>query len=192
MDLYVFGRFALGVALKLIYRFEAIGSENIPNEGPVLFCSNHIDNLDPIVVGVFSKRPVSFMAKEELFRAPVIGSVLRGVHAFPVKRGMGDREALRVGLKILKDGKVFGLFPEGTRSKDGKLGKFKSGAGFFALRSEADVVPIAIIGPYKPFRKVKIIYGKPIESQKFHEQKLSAEEATNLIMNEIEKLITKY
>ncbi len=80
-------------------------------------------------------RPVHYMAKEELFKVPVLGNIVRNCNAFPVKRGLSDREALRTGLKLLKDGHVFGLFPEGTRSKTGELGKGLAGAGFFALRS---------------------------------------------------------
>lgn len=192
MDLYAFGKVAVGMLLKPFFRFEVIGAENIPDNGPVLLCSNHISNLDPPVIGVFTKRTVCFMAKEELFRSPIFGKILRKIHAFPVKRGMSDREALRTGLKILKDGKVLGLFPEGTRSKDGSLGKGLAGAGFFALRSEASVVPAAIIGTYKLFGKVKIVYGSPIDMKKIRQQKGSAEDATEIIMGEIKNLIEKY
>lgn len=192
MDLYAFGKAVCGLVLKPIYRFEVIGADNIPMTGPVLLCSNHINNFDPPVVGIFSKRTVCFMAKEELFHSPLFGKILRGVQAFPVKRGLSDREALRTGLKILKDGKVLGLFPEGTRSKDGVLGKGLAGAGFFALRSEALIIPTAIIGPYKLFGKVKVIYGSPIDMSHMREKKISAEDATAIIMNEIQKLIEKY
>ena len=93
--------------------------------------------------------------KKNYFDVPILKSILPGVHAFPVKRGMSDRDALRRAIKLLKDGEVVGLFPEGTRSKDGQLGKGFSGAGFFALRGDANVVPCAIIGPYKPFKTFK-------------------------------------
>ncbi|MEH7484066.1 lysophospholipid acyltransferase family protein, partial [Neobacillus drentensis] len=105
-----------------------------------------------------------------------------------VKRGFNDREALRTGLKLLKDGHVFGLFPEGTRSKTGELGKGLSGAGFFALRSTAAVVPCAIIGPYRSFRKLKVVYGQPIDLEEMRKEKASAEQVTELIMSKIEKL----
>ncbi|MER2141273.1 MAG: lysophospholipid acyltransferase family protein, partial [Priestia megaterium] len=111
---------------------------------------------------------------------------------FPVKRGMADREALRQGLKILKEGKVLGLFPEGTRSKDGKLGKGMAGVGFFALRSKAAVVPCAVIGPYKRFARLKVVYGPPIQMDELRERKASAEEVTEVIMKSIGELIEKY
>jgi 1-acyl-sn-glycerol-3-phosphate acyltransferase len=132
------------------------------------------------------------MAKEELFKVPALGKILPHLNAFPVKRGMSDREALRKGLGTLKEGKVLGLFPEGTRSKTGQLGKGLAGAGFFALRSEAHVVPCAIIGPYKPFSKLKVVYGKPIEMKELRDRKASAEETTEFIMAEISKLIEEH
>ncbi|MBU8771376.1 lysophospholipid acyltransferase family protein [Cytobacillus oceanisediminis] len=192
MNLYSFAKAAVYGVLKPIYRFEVIGKENFPAEGGVLLCSNHIDNLDPPVVGINAPRPVYFMAKEELFNVPVLGKILPDLNAFPVKRGMSDREALRKGLGILKEGKVLGLFPEGTRSKTGQLGKGLAGAGFFALRSEAHVVPCAIIGPYKAFSRLKVVYGKPIDMKELRERKASAEETTELIMSEIRKLIEDY
>ncbi|OHX48899.1 lysophospholipid acyltransferase family protein [Cytobacillus pseudoceanisediminis] len=192
MNLYSFAKAAVYGVLKPIYRFEVIGKENFPAEGGVLLCSNHIDNLDPPVVGINAPRPVYFMAKEELFNVPVLGKILPDLNAFPVKRGMSDREALRKGLGILKEGNVLGLFPEGTRSKTGQLGKGLAGAGFFALRSEANVVPCAIIGPYKAFSRLKVVYGKPIDMKELRERKASAEETTEMIMSEIRKLIEDY
>ncbi|URM34271.1 1-acyl-sn-glycerol-3-phosphate acyltransferase [Cytobacillus firmus] len=192
MNLYAFAKAAVYGVLKPIYRFEVFGKENFPEEGGVLLCSNHIDNLDPPVVGINAPRPVYFMAKEELFNVPVLGKIVPHLNAFPVKRGMSDREALRKGLGILKEGNVLGLFPEGTRSKTGQLGKGLAGAGFFALRSEAHVVPCAIIGPYKAFSKLKVVYGKPIDMKELRERKASAEETTEMIMSEIRKLIEDY
>lgn len=189
MNLYSFAKAVIYGALKPIYRFEVIGRENFPSDGGVLLCSNHINNLDPPVVGINAPRPVYFMAKEELFRVPVLGKIVPHLNAFPVKRGMSDREALRKGLGILKEGKVLGLFPEGTRSKTGQLGKGLAGAGFFALRSDAYVMPCAIIGPYKTFTKLKVVYGKPIDMKELRERKASAEETTEIIMAEIRKLI---
>lgn len=192
MTIYSFVRSLVKGALKPVYRIEVIGRENIPAEGGILLCSNHIDNLDPPVVGITAPRPVYFMAKEELFSVPILGKILPHLNAFPVKRGMSDREALRKGLGILKDGKVLGLFPEGTRSKTGELGKGLAGAGFFALRSDAYVVPCAVIGPYKPFQKLKVVYGKPMDMAPIKAKKLNAEQTTDLIMGEIQKLINQY
>ncbi|NRG43806.1 lysophospholipid acyltransferase family protein [Bacillus sp. CRN 9] len=189
MGLYQFAKSLVYGLLKPVYRMEVIGTENFPKDGGVLLCSNHIDNLDPPMVGITAPRTIHFMAKEELFEVPVLGKILPNINAFPVKRGMSDREALRKGLKVLKEGNVLGLFPEGTRSKSGELGKGMAGAGFFALRSDAYVVPCAIIGPYKAFNKLKVVYGQPIDMGPIRERKASAEETTELIMAEIGKLI---
>lgn len=192
MNLYSFGKVLCSGILYPIFQYKVIGKENFPTDGGVLLCSNHISNLDPPTVGVAAPRQVHFMAKEELFSAPVIGKIIPHVHAFPVKRGMNDRQALRKGLSILKDGKVVGLFPEGTRSKTGELGKGLAGAGFFALRSKAHIVPCAIIGSYKPFRRVKVVFGKPIDFDEYRKNKVSAEEASDIIMHEIGQLIRTY
>ena len=192
MSFYAFAKSVTYSIFKPWYRIEALGLENFPKEGGVLLCANHIHNFDPIVVGIMIPRPVHYMAKEELFSVPLLGNIVRKCNAFPVKRGLSDREALRTGLKILKNGGVFGLFPEGHRSKTGELGKGLSGAGFFALRSEAKIVPCAIVGPYKSFQKLKVVYGKPIDMDEYRKNKASIEEVTELIMSEIQKLINEH
>jgi 1-acyl-sn-glycerol-3-phosphate acyltransferase len=192
VNLYTFARGLVKSILSPLYRIEVMGLEHFPKDGGVLLCTNHIDNLDPPVVGISAPRPVSFMAKEELFNVPLLGKLLPGIRAFPVKRGMSDREALRKGLQVLKQGDVLGLFPEGTRSKTGQIGKGLAGAGFFALRSEAYVIPCAIIGPYKPFKKLKVVFGPPIEMESIREERLNAEKTTEIIMKHIEKLIHEY
>ncbi|WHY75895.1 lysophospholipid acyltransferase family protein [Neobacillus sp. WH10] len=192
MTFYAFAKSVVYTIFKPWYRIEAIGVENFPKEGGVLLCANHIHNFDPIVVGIMAPRPVHYMAKEEIFRVPLLGGIVRKCNAFPVKRGFSDREALRTGLKILKEGNVFGLFPEGTRSKTGELGKGLSGAGFFALRTEAMVVPCAIIGPYKSFKRLKVVYGKPIDMDEMRKARASADQVTELIMSEIHKLIIEH
>ncbi|MCM3440820.1 lysophospholipid acyltransferase family protein [Metabacillus halosaccharovorans] len=191
MSLYPFARSVVAGLLRPTFRIKVEGLEHFPKEGGVLLCTNHISNFDPPVVGVTAPRKVLFMAKAELFNVPVLKQLLSNFGTFPVKRGGGDREAIRAGLKVLKEGHVLGLFPEGTRSKDGKLGKGQAGAGFFALRSTAAVVPCAIIGPYKSFRTLRVVYGKPINMEEFRDKKINAEEMTSIIMEEINKLIQK-
>lgn len=192
MSFYSFAKIIVTGVLKPIYRFEVIGQENIPKEGPVILCSNHISNMDPVTLGITCPRPISFMAKEEIFKVPGLKQIVKALYAFPVKRGKGDRAALRTGLQILREGNVFGIFPEGTRNKSGELGKGLSGVGFFALKTDAAVVPCAIIGPYKPFRKVRVVYGKPIDMQKLKEKKVSAKKATEVIMAHIQEILIQY
>lgn len=192
MNLYQFAKSLVWTVLNPVYRFDIKGLEHFPKSGGVLICTNHIDALDPPVVGITAPRPVHFMAKEELFHAPILKPLLPKINAFPVKRGLSDREALRRAIAILKGGDVMGLFPEGTRSKNGELGKGFSGAGFFALKGDADVVPCAIIGPYKAFRRLKVVYGEPIPMQLYRDKKASADEVTAVIMSKIQELLDEH
>ncbi|WP_062356286.1 lysophospholipid acyltransferase family protein [Bacillus kwashiorkori] len=192
MTFYGFARGVVKGIFSPIYRPEVIGLENVPKDGGVLLCGNHISNLDPIFLGITMNRPIVFIAKEELFKLPIIKGIVKRLNAFPVKRGKGDREALRNGIAALKNGNVLGIFPEGTRSKSGEVGKGLAGVGFFALKTDAEVVPCAIIGPYKPFRKLKVVYGKPINMDYYRENRVSSDEVTTIIMDSIKELINKY
>ncbi|SHG64719.1 MULTISPECIES: 1-acyl-sn-glycerol-3-phosphate acyltransferase [Virgibacillus] len=190
MNLYRIAKWVVSIIFFPLFRIQVIGRENVPKTGPVIICSNHISNYDPPVVGITSPRSIYFMAKGELFDNPLLGKLLIGIQAFPVKRGMSDRNALRKGLQILKEGHTLGLFPEGTRSRTGELSKPLAGAGFFALRSNATIVPCAIIGNYKPFKQLKVIYGKPIPMDECRKtKKATAQETADLIMEEIQKLL---
>lgn len=123
MSFYSFAKSVVYGILKPIYRMEVIGKENFPKDGGVLLCANHIHNFDPPIVGIVAPRTIHFMAKEELFSVPILGKLLPHLNAFPVKRGMSDREALRKGLKVLKEGKVLGLFPRELGVKQESLAK---------------------------------------------------------------------
>lgn len=160
----------LKTLLKLIFlvtlRMRYEGTENIPAEGPLVIASNHVSLLDPPVLGTCSTRKVHFMAKQELF-VPVLGFIYRTLGAFPVRRGGADRAAIKHGIDILQSGKVLAIFPEGTRSKTGKLGKAEPGALMMASKARAAIVPSCVIGT--DFRrqgriwpKVTVRFGKPI------------------------------
>ncbi|MGZ4122077.1 MAG: lysophospholipid acyltransferase family protein [Tumebacillaceae bacterium] len=193
--LYRFGRSICRAYFRVFHNYQYVDVKNVPDQGSVLLVSNHISNLDPPLVGSPIDRQVRFMAKDELFKVPVLGWLLRGVGAFPVKRGAGDRNALRTVFKILDDGEVLGMFPEGTRSKSGELEEAHTGAAAFALRSKATLIPVAIVGRYKLFRSIKVVYGKPVDLSEFYGQKTSKEvlyAATHKIMDAIEQLIEEH
>lgn len=191
-SLYRIGQIVCRIFFRTFYRVRVIGKENIPKNGGVLLCCNHISLLDPPFLGTFIDRNIRFMAKAELFEIPILKGLIKKLGAFPIRRGHSDRQALRTGLKLLKEGEVLGIFPEGTRNKTGKLGKGLAGVGFFALRTDAYVVPCAIIGNYRLFSKLYIIYGEPINMAPFKERKASANEVTEEIMQGIERLIVEY
>nr|WP_206529499.1 lysophospholipid acyltransferase family protein [Brevibacillus sp. SYP-B805] len=179
----------------VFFRWQVIGVEHIPKEGAVILCANHISLLDPPLVGSGCNRVVHFMAKEELFRIPVFSALITQFGAFPVKRGAGDRSAIRTTLKLLEEGKILGIFPEGTRSRTGELGKGMPGAAMFALKSDAAVIPVAIIGPYRLFRPVKLVFGRPIDLSAQRAGRTDSEtlkETTELIMQRIKELMDQY
>jgi 1-acyl-sn-glycerol-3-phosphate acyltransferase len=195
MMFYRFARTLCRIYFRLVNRWEVIGHENIPQQGGVLICPNHISNFDPPLVGSAMSRPIRFMAKEELFKVPVLSFLIKDLGAFPVKRGAGDRQAIRQSLQILENGEVLGIFPEGSRSKSGGLEEAHSGAAFFALKTDATVVPVAIVGSFAPFAKIKIIFGTPLDLSAYRDQKGSKEtlaEITSLIMTSIQKLIEQH
>lgn len=192
LDLYKIGQSVCRSYLSTLYKVEVIGKENIPKDKGVLLCCNHIHLLDPPLLGSYIDRPIHYMAKAELFKIPVLNSLITKFHAFPVRRGMSDKQALRQGLKILKENHILGIFPEGTRSKTGELGQGLAGVGFFALKTDAAVVPSAIIGPYKPFGSLKVVYGNPLNFERLREEKASSEYATNYIMDSIRELIKEH
>jgi len=146
-----------------LYPCRIRGKENIP-EAPYIICSNHLSWLDPpLIICIFWQRnQVFFMAKEELFQIPIIGFVIKKTGAFPVKKDIADRKAIQQAVSLLKENKVVGMFPEGTRSKTGKLQKLLDGASWIALRSNVPVVPVAIRGPYRLFKPVNVFIGEPM------------------------------
>lgn len=175
---------------KVLFRLEATGLENVPASGGVLLCSNHISLLDPPTIGILLKRKVHFMAKKELFDVIGFGWLITQLGAFPVKRGGVSKESIKNSLLLLREGHVMGIFPEGTRHKGDDGGEGKKGAATFALRSNAAVVPVAIIGNYKLFRKTRVVYGAPVDLDAFKELKgaEAVEKATEKIMSEISSL----
>lgn len=188
-------RIFLVVLYKILFRYEVIGKHHIPEKGAVLLCSNHISLFDPPIIGIHLKRRINFMAKEELFKIPVLGFCIRQLGAFPVKRGASDKRAIRTSLELLRDNKIFAIFPEGTRSKSGEIGKGLSGAGLIALKEPCTVVPVAITGPYHPFKKMKVVYGSPVNIDDLRGDKVTkeaAQEATERMMNAIRTLYVEH
>ena len=167
MTLYDFCYLTFPWIFKIWLRWEVFGRENIPQEGPVVIASNHLSLLDPPVLGAAATRKVHFMAKSELFKPVWFGALIRKLGAFPVKRGEMDREAIKTGLKILKENKVLAVFPEGTRSKDGELGRAGGGAFMMGIKRKAQIVPAYIYGTdtkrHPGWPKVRVIFGKPME-----------------------------
>jgi len=159
--------------LRLLLNWSVSGRGNVPADGPLVVICNHVHLLDPLLLICTFPRWITFMAKEELFRYPVIGPVLRWGEVLPVARGgsiAAKRDVLRKAESLLKCGHVIALFPEGKRSHTGILLKGKAGAGVLAARTDAPVLPIAITGTEKLHGlswlwkrpRIDIVLGKPI------------------------------
>jgi 1-acyl-sn-glycerol-3-phosphate acyltransferase len=179
--LYAFAHTLVRALFSLFFRLKVEGVHHIPKSGPVVICANHISVLDPPLVGCVLPRKIHFMAKEELFRIPVLASIIRALGAYPVKRGAGDSQALKRSIRLLGEGKMLGIFPEGTRVKAGEESKVHSGAAFIALKANAPIVPAAIIGPYRLFRPLRVVFGPPVDLSSFEGRKPSVDTANEVI-----------
>ena len=183
-------RGAIYIWCKIYYRAQINGLENIPKEGPLIFCGNHRSYLDPPLMVVTAKRDMKFLAKEELYKNKFLAFLGWVFEAIPVKRDEKDIQAIKMSLKDLKEGKCIALFPEGTRNGLDKGEKLKDGVAFFAVRSGAKVIPCGIKGGTKEQRKVTITYGKPLDYSKYKgcKDKEQLDKITKEIMDNIIKL----
>ena len=177
----------------IFYPLEVSGREYLPGKGGFILASNHISNMDPFIVGLATKRKLSYMAKDSLFKNKILRVLLKKVEAFPVKRETPDFGALKQTLIRLKGGWPVVLFPEGTRKKSVAKQEIQSGVGFVAVKSAVPVVPVFIEDSDKvlpPGRKilrrhrVKVRFGKPLIFQKGQ----SYPEVAGQIMKEISAL----
>lgn len=158
--------------MRLFFRLEVEGCEHVPREGALLLVSNHVSLLDPPMIGGASPRTLYFLAKEELFRIPLLGRLIHAVNARPVRRDGSDSRALKSTLRLLGEGKAILIFPEGTRGRSGgRLGEGKPGAGMLAVMSGAGVVPVYISGTDRALprgatlprpAKVRVRFGPPL------------------------------
>lgn len=181
-------RTAIRIYFAIVYRVKVVGTENIPKDKkePLIYCGNHRTYADPPLIVVTAKRHVRFLAKEELRKNPFfafLGVVFDGIY---VKRDSKDVSALKTTLKALKNGESIALFPEGTRNGMEKGKKVKDGAAFFAVRTGAKVIPVGISGGEKPFKKMTIKYGEPLDYS--GRSKDDLDEITEDIMKKIVEL----
>ncbi len=184
-----------GVFLKFVlffcFRIKVVGTENIPKEGGMILAVNHRSNLDPVLAGYSCPRPLTFMAKSELFKNPLFGKLITALGAFPVHRGSGDIGAIRSAFSILKSGKAMLIFPEGHRVKEGTRLKAQPGVAMIAQRSKAPVIPVFIEGKYRWMSKIIIHYGKPVDLNEYYDRRISSEECQQMadkILNEMYSL----
>ena len=171
--------------LRFVFRaflgMRVLGREYFPTEGRVIVAVNHVSGYDPVIVGVALSRELHFLAKEELFRLPLVGNLIRKLHAIPIRRQAGDRGAIRTAFQVLQQERPLLMFPEGTRSRTGQFQAAKGGVGMLALKSGSRVVPVYLSGTFRLFynllrRRVTVTFGRPMEIGGFRSLRLPMKE----------------
>lgn len=169
--MYYIAKFLVWIAFNIAFSLKFEGRGNIPKKTPVIYASNHRTNADPPLVGCGARGTYAFMAKEELFGNKLFAVLISSLGAFPVSRGKGDTAVLDTAVERLNNGKSLMIFPEGTRSKDGKVHRGHSGAAVIAARSGKQIIPVGIVfGEKLKFRtKIVVKYGEPIDPAEYVE-----------------------
>src|SRR6185312_6395485 len=188
------------------FRWRVFNAERVPLQGPVILASNHASFLDPPLAGSGVNRAINYLARDTLFRYPGIGALLRSWNAVPVDREGGGAAGLKAILDRLLAGGAIILFPEGTRTRDGKLQPARSGIGLTVIKSDAAVVPVRVFGTFEAYsrhtkiplpHRVEVKYGRPMYFKKLRAEAKTCtkprlkeiyQEVANEIMAEIAKL----
>lgn len=186
------GRHLLWLSIHTLFRvlttlwfdLKVFGEKNVPERGGALLLCNHQSNLDPAMIQVRLRRPMSFLAKSELFTNPFFGWLIRRLYAFPIRQGKADVGAVKESIRLLRDGHLLNIFPEGSRTPDGELQPIQPGAALVVKRAGVPVIPTVIDGsfhawprhrPIFRFGKVRVLYGKPVRLDHLESRQIVAE-----------------
>ena len=192
---YFLGWCCFRALFKIYFRWRVYHPERVPETGPVILAANHASFIDPPLVGAGLPRDINYLARESLFRFPGIGALLRSWNSVPVDREGGGAAGLKKILDRLLHGGAIILFPEGTRSRDGKLQRARSGIGLTAIKSDAAVVPVRVFGTYEAYgrhlrfprpRRVAVKYGEPM---RFEALRAEAKTCSKARLKEIYQLV---
>jgi len=170
---YKLSHFIVRSIAKILFGFQTKGGDKVPGEGKLILAANHQSYLDPPIVGVSVRRELFYLAKAELFKIPLLNLWIRTHNAIPLKRYGFDREAIKRALEVLNRGDALLLFPEGTRSRNGRLQKAKSGIGMIAYHTKTDIIPLHIAGTFKAERgffkppRIVVSFGERINIEKY-------------------------
>ena len=190
------------IILKIFWRMEIIGIENLPESGGLIIASNHVSYLDPAVLAASVNRKIYFIAKKEIFKNTFISFILKNVNAFPVDRKNIDIIAFKKAINILREEKVLGIFPEGTRSSNGELQELKLGAIKIALKTGIPILPVGISGTHEIYprgikfpilfkHKIIVKYGALLHFNKLKSKDIIYQkEELNLLGKKIKELST--
>lgn len=190
MRWFRFARWLCKVFCTTFFKLHPSGRENVPEEGPLVLISNHQSFLDPVLCGIFVKRPLYFLARDTLFRG-LFGWLITSVNTIPVKRGAADMAAMKTIIEKLKQGWGVCLFPEGTRSGDGKITAFKPGFGLICRRGNAAVVPVVIDGAFEAWPRHKKLFSPGGRIDVCYGKCISAGEVKEMSDRKLAELLTK-
>ena len=195
---YTTTRLTLGTFLRIMFRPRYLGKDKIPLDGPLIIAANHLSHIDPAFIMTATQRPVSYMSKKEHFKSKIKRLVFKQVGVISVDRDVGGNEGLENAVEILNQGGAIGIFPEGTRSRDGVMAPGKTGVARLASETGAAVVPVAIrqtdgVWPVskkvpRPWRKFYYKFGDPMYFGDAEITKDSLREFTDKVMKEISYL----
>lgn len=187
-----FARMLCRIFCRLFLRLRVYNKENVPKQGAFLLVCNHQSFFDPVICGIRLKRPLFFLARDTLFKG-LFGKLISSVNSIPVRRDEADLGAIKKIISKLKAGYGVCLFPEGTRTKDGKISPFKPGLGLLCRRGGATVVPVLVDGAFEcwprdkklfsPWSKISVVYGEAITAEQVKQMgdKQFAEKLTNTL-----------
>lgn len=189
MRWFRFARVICRIFCKLFFRIHVYGKENIPDKGAFVLVSNHQSYLDPVFCGIPLRRPLYFLARDSLWRNRFFGRLITSVNTIPVRQGKADVSAMKKVIAVLKEGWGVCLFPEGTRTNDGKIVPFKPGFGLLCRRGKAAVVPVVIDGAFECWPRHKKIFS-PGRIEIYYGTTISAGEVANMNDRELAELLT--
>lgn len=188
-----FAKFLCGIIFGLLFNVKLTGRENIPDKGPLILCANHKSMTDMFFITCWINRWVYWMSKIELHKNKLMALILKMLGSFPVRRGRANATTFKTAYKLLDEGHVIGIFPQGTRVRPKKpVPVVRDGAALIALKKNVNVLPVSISGDVKLFGKITVNYGKPIHLGDCRNSEISSEllsSSSKRIMDEINKLL---
>jgi 1-acyl-sn-glycerol-3-phosphate acyltransferase len=164
---YTASRFVVSTVLGVLTGWKVAGRGQVPRTGGLIVASNHVSFWDPPLVGASLPREIHFLAKEELFRPPLFGALIRSYNAIPIRRGVADLSGMARAIEVLRQGGALLMFPEGSRMRDGELHPARPGVGMLAVNADVPILPVFISGSQHPGKwlyrgaRVRVSYGAP-------------------------------
>lgn len=186
-----FAKIVTSIFFSVFFKVKLIGRENIPEKGPVVLCANHRSMTDMFFIACFINRWIYWMSKHELHKNKLLALILKLLGSFPIRRGKANVESFKTAYKLLEEGHIIGIFPEGTRVKAKKKIVIHDGAALIAQKKKVPVLPVAISGKVRLFGNITVIYGKPMMLKNGAESENGSEqlkENSRMIMDEIYRL----